>query len=157
MTETRKIAAVLAADGVGFSQMASADEDHTLAQLRTMRSELIDPTEASQNRREPAIRGWATANQGNANSRLVALYWPGGSSRIIAYQRSRSRSQNPSEVKHGLQTRLKEGGLPLQLRRRWKLSRTARQEGRTTRNIPRARSGRTGRSREVLAFGRPGL
>jgi adenylate cyclase len=51
MAETRKIAAILAADVVGFSRMASADEDRTLARLRTLRSELIDPTIASQNGR----------------------------------------------------------------------------------------------------------
>ena len=51
MGETRKIAAILAADVVGFSRMASADEDRTLARLRTLRSELIDPTVASQNGR----------------------------------------------------------------------------------------------------------
>ncbi len=51
MAETRKIAAILAADVVGFSRMASADEDRTLARLRTLRFELIDPTVASQNGR----------------------------------------------------------------------------------------------------------
>jgi TolB-like protein/class 3 adenylate cyclase len=51
MSETRKIAAILAADVVGFSRMASADEDRTLARLRTLRSELIDPTVAGQNGR----------------------------------------------------------------------------------------------------------
>ncbi len=51
MAETRKIAAILAADVVGFSRMTSADEDGTLAQLRKLRSELIDPTVASQNGR----------------------------------------------------------------------------------------------------------
>jgi adenylate cyclase len=51
MAETRKIAAILAADVVGFSRMASADEDRTLARLRTLRSELIDPTVANQNGR----------------------------------------------------------------------------------------------------------
>jgi adenylate cyclase len=49
MAETRKIAAILAADVVGFSRMASADEDRTLARLRTLRAELIDPTIAGQN------------------------------------------------------------------------------------------------------------
>jgi len=51
MAETRKIAAILAADVVGFSRMASADEDRTLARLRTLRSELVDPSVASQNGR----------------------------------------------------------------------------------------------------------
>src|ERR1700690_2843396 len=51
MAETRKIAAILAADVVGFSRMASADEDRTLARLRSLRADLIDPTVASQNGR----------------------------------------------------------------------------------------------------------
>jgi TolB-like protein/class 3 adenylate cyclase len=44
MTENRKIAAILVADVVGFSRLAAADEDRTLAKLRTLRSDLIDPT-----------------------------------------------------------------------------------------------------------------
>ena len=51
MTERRKIAAILAADVVGFSRMASADEDRTLARLRALRADLIDPIIASQNGR----------------------------------------------------------------------------------------------------------
>jgi TolB-like protein/class 3 adenylate cyclase len=44
MPESRKIAAILAADVVGYSKLASADEDRTLARLRALRSDLIDPT-----------------------------------------------------------------------------------------------------------------
>ena len=44
MAETRKIAAILAADVVGYSRLAGADEDRTLARLRALRSDLIDPT-----------------------------------------------------------------------------------------------------------------
>ena len=44
MSETRKIAAILVADVVGFSRLAGADEDRTLARLRALRSDLIDPT-----------------------------------------------------------------------------------------------------------------
>src|SRR6516225_7921309 len=51
MTETRKLAAVLAADVVGFSRLAGADEDRTLARLRALRSDLIDPTIAVHNGR----------------------------------------------------------------------------------------------------------
>ena len=51
MAETRKIAAILAADVVGFSRMTGVDEDRTLARLRALRSELIDPTVAVQNGR----------------------------------------------------------------------------------------------------------
>jgi adenylate cyclase len=42
--ETRKIAAILVADVVGYSRLAGADEDRTLARLRDLRSDLIDPT-----------------------------------------------------------------------------------------------------------------
>src|ERR1700685_197538 len=49
MAETRKLAAILAADVVGFSRMASADEDRTLARLRALRADVIDPIIASQN------------------------------------------------------------------------------------------------------------
>jgi adenylate cyclase len=44
MTETRKIAAILVADMVGYSRLAGADEDRTLARLRALRSDLIDPS-----------------------------------------------------------------------------------------------------------------
>ena len=44
MPEKRKLAAILAADVVGFSRLTGADEDRTLARLRTLRSDLIDPT-----------------------------------------------------------------------------------------------------------------
>ena len=43
MAETRKIAAILVADVAGYSRLAGADEDRTLARLRTLRSDLIDP------------------------------------------------------------------------------------------------------------------
>jgi adenylate cyclase len=43
-TEARKLAAILAADVVGFSRLTGADEDRTLARLRALRSDLIDPT-----------------------------------------------------------------------------------------------------------------
>jgi TolB-like protein/class 3 adenylate cyclase/Tfp pilus assembly protein PilF len=43
MSETRKIAAILVADVVGYSRLAGADEDRTLARLRALRSDLIDP------------------------------------------------------------------------------------------------------------------
>ena len=44
MTETRKLAAILAADVVGYSRLTGANEDRTLARLRALRSDLIDPT-----------------------------------------------------------------------------------------------------------------
>ena len=51
MAETRKLAAILAADIVGYSRLAGFDEDRTLARLRALRSDLIDPTIAVHNGR----------------------------------------------------------------------------------------------------------
>jgi adenylate cyclase len=44
MAETRKLAAILAADVAGYSKLTGADEERTLARLRALRSDLIDPT-----------------------------------------------------------------------------------------------------------------
>jgi adenylate cyclase len=44
MSETRKLAAILCSDVVGYSRLARADEDRILARLRALRSDLIDPT-----------------------------------------------------------------------------------------------------------------
>jgi adenylate cyclase len=43
MSEIRKLAAILVADIVGYSRLAGAEEDRTLAHLRGLRSDLIDP------------------------------------------------------------------------------------------------------------------
>ena len=51
MTETRKLAAILVADVVGYSRLAGTDEERTLARLRALRSDLIDPTIALHNGR----------------------------------------------------------------------------------------------------------
>ena len=51
VSQKRKLAAILAADIVGFSRLAGADEDRTLARLRALRSDLIDPTIALHNGR----------------------------------------------------------------------------------------------------------
>src|SRR5208283_3310267 len=47
MPETRKIAAILVADVVGYSRLAGADEERTLSRLRGLRSDLIDPAIAA--------------------------------------------------------------------------------------------------------------
>src|SRR5260370_1157743 len=43
MSETRKIAAILVSDVVGYSRLAGADEDRILSRLRTLRRHLIVP------------------------------------------------------------------------------------------------------------------
>ncbi len=47
MSDTRKIAAILVADVVGYSRLAGADEDRTLSRLRGLRSDLVDPAVAA--------------------------------------------------------------------------------------------------------------
>jgi TolB-like protein/class 3 adenylate cyclase len=51
MAETRKIAAILVADVFGYSRLTGADEEGTLARLRALRSDLIDPTIAARHGR----------------------------------------------------------------------------------------------------------
>jgi len=51
VVETRKLVAILAADVVGYRRLAGSDEDRTLARLRALRSDLIDPTIAVHNGR----------------------------------------------------------------------------------------------------------
>jgi len=51
MSETRRLAAILCSDVVGYSRLAGADEDRILARLRALRSDLIDPTIAVHNGR----------------------------------------------------------------------------------------------------------
>src|ERR1700731_2923054 len=51
MSETRKLAAILVADVVGYSRLAGADEDRTRSRLRGLRSDLIDPAIAAHNGR----------------------------------------------------------------------------------------------------------
>jgi TolB-like protein/class 3 adenylate cyclase len=43
MAESRKLAAILVSDVVGYSRLAGSDEDRILARLRALRSDLIDP------------------------------------------------------------------------------------------------------------------
>jgi class 3 adenylate cyclase len=47
MSETRKLAAIPVADVVGYSRLAGVDEERTLARLRGLHSDLIDPATAA--------------------------------------------------------------------------------------------------------------
>jgi class 3 adenylate cyclase len=47
MSETRKLAAIVVADIVGYSRLTGEDEVGTVARLRTLRADFIDPTIAS--------------------------------------------------------------------------------------------------------------
>src|ERR1700730_17316314 len=43
MSQTRRLAAIFAADVAGYSRLMGADEEGTLNRLRSIRAELIDP------------------------------------------------------------------------------------------------------------------
>ena len=58
MSETRKLAAILVADVVGYSRLAGTDEDRTLARLRGLRSDLIKPAIAAHHGDRP-IRAYS--------------------------------------------------------------------------------------------------
>ncbi len=47
----RRLAAILAADVVGYSRLMGVDETGTLAQLKTLRKEVLDPRIAEHNGR----------------------------------------------------------------------------------------------------------
>ncbi len=47
----RRLAAILAADVLGYSRLMEADEEGTLAALKGLRTDLIDPTLAEHNGR----------------------------------------------------------------------------------------------------------
>ena len=44
MTATRRLAAILAADVVGYSRLIGTDEEGTLNRLKAIRAEIVDPT-----------------------------------------------------------------------------------------------------------------
>ena len=43
MTQTRRLAAILAADVAGYSRLMGADEEGTHERLKALRRELLDP------------------------------------------------------------------------------------------------------------------
>jgi adenylate cyclase len=57
MTQTRRLAAILAADVAGYSRLIGADEGGTLQALKAIRAELIDPKIATHNGRLVKMTG----------------------------------------------------------------------------------------------------
>jgi hypothetical protein len=74
MAETRKLAAILVSDVVGYSRLAGTDEDRILARLRALRSDLIDPIIARPQLDGGAGRGlaWPLGHEANADQRVDA-------------------------------------------------------------------------------------
>ena len=84
MTQTRRLAAILAADVAGYSRLMGADEEGTLERLKLLRRELVDPKIAEHRGR--IVKTTATASSWNlrawlmlsaAQSRCSRL-WPSG-------------------------------------------------------------------------------
>ena len=68
----RRLAAVLAADMVGYSRLMEADEAGTLARLKTHRLELIDPAIAKNraaSSRRPATACWWSSTASSSGAR----------------------------------------------------------------------------------------
>jgi class 3 adenylate cyclase len=89
----RRLAAILAADVVGYSRLMERDEDRTLARLKALREELIDPLIAEQQGRVVKLMGdGAPSSSSRASSTRCAAPcssskgWPG------ARRRCRGRS-----------------------------------------------------------------
>jgi len=55
MATSRRLAAILAADVAGFSRLMGADEEGTLARLKALHRELVDPKIAEHNGRIPGL------------------------------------------------------------------------------------------------------
>ena len=51
MSQTRRLAAILAADVAGYSRLIGADEGGTLERIKALRGELLDPKIAERNGR----------------------------------------------------------------------------------------------------------
>jgi adenylate cyclase len=55
MATSRRLAAILAADVAGYSRLMGADEEGTLARLKALYRELVDPNIAAHNGRIPGL------------------------------------------------------------------------------------------------------
>ena len=71
MNQTRRLAAILAADVAGYSRLMGADEEGTLERLKALRRELLDPKIAEHR----GCRGRRPA-PGSLKSEGSCAFWP---------------------------------------------------------------------------------
>jgi class 3 adenylate cyclase len=74
-TETRRLAAILAADVAGYSRLMGADEEGTLQRLRAHRRELVDPKIRQHNGRIVKTTGDGMLVDFRASSTQSAAQW----------------------------------------------------------------------------------
>jgi len=70
MSQTRRLAAILAADVAGYSRLMGADEEGTLERLKALRRELLDPKIAEHRGRIP---GSSPGTKTTGDGMLVAF------------------------------------------------------------------------------------
>ena len=94
MAETRKLAAILAADVAGYGKLTGADEERTLARLRALRSDLIDPTIALHHGRVVKRTGDGVLNKRTSTNA------------IRAESKGREWQREPDEAQEDFQARV---------------------------------------------------
>ena len=73
MSETQNLAAILVADVVGYSRLAGADEERTLALLRALQGDLFDPAISA-----ASPRATTSAPETSSPPSASSLRWPTG-------------------------------------------------------------------------------
>ena len=83
MSQTRRLAAILAADVAGYSRLIGADEEGTVRRLKSMRAGLIDPTISEHNGRivHTAGDGLLVEFHSVVDAMRCAIAWQGGMTR----------------------------------------------------------------------------
>jgi class 3 adenylate cyclase len=109
ISETRKIAAILVADVVGYSRLVGAEEDRILARLRALRSDLIDPTISVHYGRVDKRTGDGSSSSSAAWSTRCAAQLKGRTTSSIAT--SSRPTRRPASRRHQRQV-VQDGQIP---------------------------------------------
>src|SRR5438874_1248894 len=100
MTTSRRLAAILAADVAGYSRLMGGDEEGTLARLKALRAELIDPTIAAHHGRIFKTTGDGLLAE--FVSVVEAVRCAVAVQRLMAARDAAATKQNPIEFRIGV-------------------------------------------------------
>ena len=139
----RRLAAVLAADMVGYSRLMEVDETGTLARLKTHRIELIDPAIAKNRGR--IIKTTGDGMLVEFHSVVDAVLCAAEVQRRMARAQRRRRAGAVDTVPHRHQSRRHHRRGRRHLRRRRQCRGAARGAGRARRHLHLGRGARSGR------------